>query len=85
MMEALFDYVKNDTLPELLSLILNNSFLAGYFCYILAIILTTFALNLITNCAKENKISNMIMIFGTKIAIYILLTILTDILKNKKL
>lgn len=46
------------------------------------IILTIFALNLITNCVKDNKISTMAFAFGIKLAVFMFLKILQDALTH---
>lgn len=67
-------------LLHILTFIRNNNFIWWYFCYTIGIILTTFALNLITNCVKDNKISTMAFAFGIKLAIFMFLKILQDTL-----
>lgn len=62
--------------PNIFNLIINNNFIFYYFCYLLAILLTTSALKLITNCVLGDKLSTMVIVFGIKISIYIFLNIL---------
>lgn len=74
------------TYENLLSIILNfiknNSFIWAYFCYTIGIILTTFALRLITNSIKNNKPSTMIIALFAKLSIFILLKIIEDSLTH---
>lgn len=79
--DSLFDYLTNKSFTsDILPLILSNKFVLSYFLYLASIILTTFAVKLITKSLKDNKISTMITVLLTKISIFIFLQILEHIL-----
>lgn len=64
----IFDFIKN-----------NNS-IFKYFYYTMGIILTIFALTLITNSVEDNKLTTMIFAFNIKITLFVFLKILVDAL-----
>lgn len=68
----------SNLIPKILHFFRSNNFVWAYFCYTIGFILTTFALTLITNCLKTNKLSTMTFAFGIKLIIFLFLKILED-------
>lgn len=69
-------------LPQILNFFKGNNFIWAYFCYTIGFILTTFALILVTNCLKDNKLSTVVFAFGVKLALFIFIKILEDSLTH---